>query len=418
MASVRQKKTPRHGTGVQDPGFSEMVSSLFGGEAGKRPGGAKARMPRAKGILSEIYRPVLFSSLALVAYGLLVVWSASLTIAEASLPRQLVGFALGLVAAVVIWHYDYRNLANYTTALLIADIILFILPMIPGLSYAAKGMAGWIQIPGIGLRFQPSELMKLVTIFLIASVAAQYNGKIKAFSDYCKLCGTLLIPFLLLLTQDLGTSLIVLVAGASIIICAGAKKEWVIPTVILIVVVAALVIFCSLTPGLPNILKEYQLKRLIVFVDPSVDPSGDGYNLQQAKIAVGSGGFLGKGIGHASQAGQGFLPEAHTDFVFALLAEEFGFVGAMVLLALFGWLMFSVVRLAQTIELPFGKLVLVGVVAMWAFQLLENVGMCLGIMPITGIPLPFISYGASSMVVQLSAVGMVQSVYRHRTKAA
>ena len=197
-------------------------------------------MPRAKGILSEIYRPVLFSSLALVAYGLLVVWSASLTIAEASLPRQLVGFALGLVAAAVIWHYDYRNLANYTTALLIADIILFILPMIPGLSYSAKGMAGWIQIPGIGLRFQPSELMKLITIFLIASVAAQYNGKIKAFSDYCKLCGTLLIPFLLLLTQDLGTSLIVLVAGASIIICAGAKKEWVIPTVILIVVVAAL----------------------------------------------------------------------------------------------------------------------------------------------------------------------------------
>ena len=222
----------------------------------------------------------------------------------------------------------------------------------------------------------------------------------------------------MLLIQDLGTGLVILFLGAAIIICGGAKRSWVLATIGIIVGAAALVVASSMTDGLPHILKEYQLKRLIVFVDPSVDPTGDGYNLQQAQIAVGSGGLFGKGIGNATQAGQGFLPEAHTDFVFALLSEEFGFIGALVLLALFAALIFSTILLAMRIEAPFGKLCLVGVVAMWSFQLLENIGMCLGMMPITGIPLPFISYGASSMVVQLVAGGIVQSVYAHRTKAA
>ena len=181
---------------------------------------------------------------------------------------------------------------------------------------------------------------------------------------------------------------------------------------------ASLVVVTSLTPGLPHVLKQYQLNRLIVFVDPSVDPTGDGYNLTQAKIAVGSGGFFGKGIGNATQSGQGFLPEAHTDFVFALMAEEFGFVGSTVLLGLFGWMLFATISLAQRVDSPFAKLVLVGIVAMWSFQLLQNVGMCIGIMPITGIPLPFVSFGSSSMVAQLMSVGMVQSIWRHRPKAA
>lgn len=153
------RKTGRHSTGVRNPGFSEMVTGLFGGEAGRRPGGARARMPRTKGILSELYLPVLVPAMLLVFYGLVVVWSASLTIEDASLPRQLLGFFLGLFAAVFIWRYDYRDLANYTNVLLIADIVLFALPMVPGLGYEAKGMTGWIQIPGIGLRLQPSEVM-------------------------------------------------------------------------------------------------------------------------------------------------------------------------------------------------------------------------------------------------------------------
>ena len=173
------------------------------------------------------------------------------------------------------------------------------------------------------------------------------------------------------------------------------------------------VVSTSMIDGLPHILKEYQLNRLIVFIDPSVDPTGDGYNLQQAKIAVGSGGILGKGFGNATQAANGFLPEAQTDFVFALFAEQFGFVGSLVLLGLYAWMIFSTILLAMRMDSPFSKLVLVGCVAMWSFQVLENVGMCIGIMPITGIPLPFMSYGSSFMVVNFVMLGMIGSVWSH-----
>ena len=159
------------------------------------------------------------------------------------------------------------------------------------------------------------------------------------------------------------------------------------------------------------------MNRLLVFVDATADPDV-GYQLQQSKIAVGSGGLLGKGIGAATQATGGFLPESHTDFVFATLAEEFGFAGAVLLLALYAWLIFSTLSLAMRLEAPFAKLVLAGVVAMWSYQLLQNVGMCIGIMPITGIPLPFVSYGATSMVIQVASVGIVQSVYHHRPRSA
>lgn len=368
--------------------------------------------------LKNLQVGVLVSSLLLVIYGCVVVASASLTISEASLPRQLLGVLIGLIAAFFMWRYDYRGLAQFSEALLVIDIILFVLPMIPVLGYSAHGMTGWVQIPGIPFRFQPSEIMKLVTIFYIASLCAKHTNGIETLEQYIKLCVYLAIPFVLLLSQDLGTSLVVLVSGACVIAYAGPKKEWVVATVLILCLFAAVIVVTSMIPNVPHFLKDYQLKRLLVFTNPSIDPTGDGYNLQQATIAVGSGGFFGKGIGMATQAGQGFLPEAHTDFVFALLAEQFGFVGASILIALYAWLIISTINLAKQTESAFGKLVLVGITSMWLFQVFENIGMCIGIMPITGIPLPFISYGASSMVIQILAVGIVQSVYRHRVKAS
>lgn len=369
--------------------------------------------------LGGLYLSQLIPALLLVVYGVVVIWSASLTIPEANFPRHLVGIAMGLVGAVLVWRYDYRNLQGMTRTILIIACILMIAPKIPGLSYSAKGITGWVKVPGIGITFQPSELAKLVVIYLMAALGAQYNGKIESLRDYVRLCAILLVPFgLILLQPDLGTGLVLLVFGATIIICSGAKRSWVLVTIALIVVGAAAIIVTSMLDGFPHILKTYQLNRLIVFVDPSVDPTNNGYNLQQAKIAVGSGGLLGKGIGGATQAGNGFLPEAQTDFVFALLAEEFGFVGGVVLLGLFAWMILSTILLGMRCESMFGKLVCVGCAAMWTFQVLEEVGMCMGIMPITGIPLPFISYGATSMIAQLMAVGMVQSVWRHRQKSA
>lgn len=396
-------------------GFGSVVAGLFGGNAGKRPGAAHARVPGARGILGDIYWPVLIPTFLLVAYGLVAVWSASLSNANASLSRQAIGAVLGLIAAAVIWRSDYRIFQNMSTWLLVADVVLMILPRMPFISYNANGMTGWVALGP--LRFQPSEVGKLITIMLMASLGAQFNGAIKELRDYIKLCATLLMPFVAIMVQpDLGTGLILLVIGAAIIICSGAKREWVLITLILFALGCALIIFVSLNFGFP--LKTYQLNRLLVFADPSLENTTAGYNLQQAKIAVGSGGLFGKGVEGATQSVGGFLPENHTDFIFARIAEEFGFAGCILLLGLFGWLIFATLSLAQKLDTPFEKLILVGVIAMWSYQLLQNVGMCIGIMPITGIPLPFISYGATSMVVQLSAMGIVQSVYMHRTKSA
>ena len=348
--------------------FMNQARSLHAAGAGRQSGDpqAAAAQPNRSGIADRYYLPQLIPALLLIAYGCVVMWSASLNIADANFPRHVFGAVLGLAVAEVVRRYDYRALANLSTALAIIDALLMISPRIPGLGSYAMGMTGWVKIPLIGVTFQPSEPAKIVTIYLMASLCAQYNGKIDELKDYIKMCAMLCMPFLLILVQpDLGTGLIVLVVGATIIICSGAKPSWVLCTIALIVAVAALAIMTSMVPGMPHVLKEYQLNRLIVFVDPSVDPSGNGYNLQQSKIAVGAGGFLGKGIGNASQSGTGFLPEAHTDFVFALLAEEFGFVGSAALLLLFGWMVFSTIGLAQRVEQPFAKLVLAGVATMW-----------------------------------------------------
>lgn len=401
-------------------GLGTATGGILGRAADKMLGNDErgARISGGRGPLGDLYLSQLIPAALLVIVGVVTIWSASLTIAEARFSSHLVGIAMGAFLAFLVWRYDTRALSGMVTTLLVIDCVLMVLPHFPGLGFEAKGMTGWVQLPLIHFRFQPSEPAKLVTILLMAAASAQYNGKIETFTDYAKLCGTLLLPLGLLVVTDLGTGLVILFAGAVIIICSGAPSKWVVPTVALIVGAVALVVWSSMTPGLPHVLKDYQIKRLIVFVDEAADPKGYGYNLRQAKIAVGSGGFLGKGIGNASQAGSGFLPEAHTDFVFALFAEQFGFVGSVLLLALFAWMILATLLLAMRIDNLFSKMLLVGCCGMWTFQVLENIGMCIGIMPITGIPLPFISFGSSSMVSQLMAVGMVQSVWRHRQKAA
>lgn len=366
----------------------------------------------------------LMATVLLVSFGALTVWSASLSIANASFPRHMIGIAVGLVLAILIWRQDLRWLGDIPTALLVIDIIVIFSPKIPGLSYTGGlGMTGWIQIPIIRLTFQPVELAKLITIFLVASLGAQYNGKIDSVREYIKLCAMLAVPFLCVFAMgDLGSGLVVLVSGAVVICMSGAKREWVLATLAVLVGMVSLLL--ALDSVLDNLLgtdvllKDYQINRLTVFIDPEASNSDDAYNVQQSLIAVGSGGFFGKGIGNATQSTGGFLPEAHTDFIFALLSETFGFAGAIFLLLLYVLLIFSTIRVSIKCDSMFLKLVAVGIVGMWTFQIFENIGMCISMMPITGIPLPFISFGSSSMMVQLATVGIVQSIWRHRTSAA
>ncbi|MBR2835804.1 MAG: rod shape-determining protein RodA [Coriobacteriales bacterium] len=375
-----------------------------------------------KGFFSNLDRMLLIVVTCLVTFGLIAVYSASLTIEEASFSRQLLGVALGGILAVILASFDYRLLEPYAIAFFVIDCVLILLPLVPGLSYSANGITGWVRVPLVGLTFQTSELAKLVTIILMSSLAARYKGRIPSLGEYIKLCVMLSVPFLLIFLQpDLGTGLVFFVSGAAVIILAGPKRSWVIVTIVLVVILVALIIgtdqFIDARWGdSRSLIKDYQINRLMVFLDPDSDTTGSGYNIKQAMIAVGSGGFLGKGIGNASQAVGGFLPAAHTDFIFALISEEFGFVGAMLLILLFTWLIFSALRIARHCDNLFGKLLVGGIVVMWTFQTFENIGMCLSLMPITGIPLPFISFGSSSMIAQMLFVGLVQSVAVHRTK--
>ena len=373
-------------------------------------------------IIRSIDWPLLLITLTLVAYGLVVVYSASLSIAEASLRRQATGAAIGLVALVVAWRFDYRQFEGMTKALLIIDCLLMVLPVIPFLRYTSHGISGWIQVPFLGITMQTAELAKPVTILLMASLGVRFNGRIDTFRDYAKLCLILALPFMLILLQpDLGTGLVVLFSGAIVIVVAGARRSWIALTLLALAALVALVlgsdgVVDQVVGDANSLIKDYQMNRLLVFLNPELDTSGSSYNLQQSLIAVGSGGLLGKGIGNATQAMNGFLPEAHTDFAFALLSEEFGFVGSAALVLLFLALILQTIRIALRCDCLFGRLVATGIAAMWAFQIFENIGMCLSMMPITGIPLPFISYGSSSMVTQLLTVGLVLSVHAHRSQ--
>lgn len=381
------------------------------------PSGASARTFR--GFFSGMNPAIAFATIALVAYGMVIVYSASLSISAASPSRQALGVGIGAVLALAMYRFDMRRLADFALPLFVVDCLLMLAPLLPFLAYSANGLTGWVKIPLINLTFQTSELAKPVTVMLMASLGARYNGRVNLLRDYLKLCAVLAVPFLLILLQpDLGTGLVVLVSGAVVIIMSGPKRSWILVTLaILVAAVAAILLTDSIIDSIlgddNSLIKDYQMNRLLVFLDPDSDTSNAGYNLRQAMIAVGSGGLFGKGLGNATQAGSGFLPEAHTDFAFALLSEQFGFVGALALIALYVTLVFSTIRMALRCGSLFSKLTLLGISAMWTFQIFENIGMCISLMPITGIPLPFISFGSSSMIVQLFTVGIVLSAGAH-----
>lgn len=357
----------------------------------------------------------------LVCYGLVVVWSAVANDPDYSFTRQAAGVAAGIVTMVVIWRFDYRRLAGMTRVFLVVNVVLILSPHIPGLGTdAGMGAQSWIRL---GMQIQPGEFAKITVILLDASVMARYGGRLDEPVEYCKALGIMLVPFLCIMTQpDLGTGLVYLFIAATALIVGGARLKYLLITLGLFV--AAIAAVFALDELLKyrtadgtweyRLLKQYQRSRLLVFLDQGgTDLSDEGYNLQQAKIAIGSGGLFGKGLGQSSQGTLGYLPEAPTDFIFCVLAEELGFVGAMALLVLYAALMVICIRIARTSGDLFGMVAVMCVVGMWMFQILENIGMDIGLMPITGIPLPFVSYGSSFMVVNFALLGLIGSVWTH-----
>lgn len=376
------------------------------------PAVARATRPRRfKYVNPSFY---LFA-LLLVGYGLIVQFSATSADADYSFARQLSGVAVGMVLFVLITRMDYHALSGYTTLFLIINVVLLLSPHLPGIGVEVNGGRSWINI---GTQIQPGEFAKITMVLLAASVMARYGGRLTDLREYLKALGIMAVPFVCVMTQpDLGTGLVYLVIAAFALIIGGADWRFMVGTGLTIILLCAAILIIDpivdQIAGHDVLLKDYQKSRLMVFSDSTYDTSGDGYNSQQAKIAIGSGGLLGKGFMQATQSSMGFLPEAPTDFVFCILAEEFGFVGALVLLAFYIGLIVTSVHVVRGASDLFGTIIVICVVGMWLFQILENIGMDCGLMPITGIPLPFISYGSSFMVVNFVMLGLINSVWVH-----
>ncbi|WP_101722159.1 rod shape-determining protein RodA [Eggerthella timonensis] len=352
----------------------------------------------------------------LVSYGLVILMSAIANDPDYSFTNQLTGVALGVVFMVLVWRFDYRRLSDFTTIFLVVSIVLILSPHVPGLGTdAGMGAKNWIKL---GIQVQPGEFAKITVILLDASIMARYGGRLDDPREYAKALGLMLIPFACIMTQpDLGTGLVYLFIGAVALVVGGARPKYLLITLGLFIaaIVAVFVVDQVIhdATGEYKLLKQYQRNRLLVFLDPDIDPTGESYNLKQAQIAIGSGGLFGKGLFQGTQHALGILPEPATDFIFCVLAEELGFFGVMVLLALYTALVLICFRIAGASSDLFGMLIVMGVVGMWLFQILENIGMDCGLMPITGIPLPFVSYGATGMVMNFIMLGMIGSVWTH-----
>nr|WP_283171390.1 rod shape-determining protein RodA [Curtanaerobium respiraculi] len=360
--------------------------------------------------------PLLATVAVLVIYGLLVVYSAVAANENYNFSRQVGGVAIGIALMLLLFRFDYHQLSHYLVLFLIINIVLIMSPHIPLIGQSANGATSWV---GIGkVRFQPGEFAKITVILQAASVVSRYHGKLTDPRDFLKALALMLVPFVCIMTQpDLGTGMVYLFIAGVALLVSGARPRYI--AIVAGVLAGGIVALFLIDPiadaiaGHDVLLKNYQRARLLVFLDNSYDTSGDGYNLRQAKIAVGSGGILGKGWMNATQSTLGYLPEAPTDFIFCVLGEQFGFVGALALLALYGLLIAIIYQIAYNANDLFGTVLVMCAAGMWLFQILENIGMDIGLMPITGIPLPFMSYGSSFMVVNFVMLGFIGSVWAH-----
>jgi len=314
-------------------------------------------------------------------------------------------FAIANVVIIFIMlNFDYKTLGKFSTVLYGINMIMLLAVMFVGQS--ALGAQRWIQIGPISL--QPSEFSKLIMIIALADMLDKKSGRMHSLRDVIPVFLYVGFPFILVLKQpDLGTSLVFLAILFGMIFVAGIRTKH------LMMIFGAGIAFM---PIFWHFLKDYQKQRLTVFIDPNVDPLGSGYHIIQSKIAIGSGMLFGKGLFAGTQSQLNFLPENHTDFIFAVIGEELGFVGAVVILLLYFILLYRGIKIAGSARDNFGTLLATGITSMLAFHLLVNVGMTAGIMPVTGIPLPLMSYGVSALTTNMISVGILLNIYMRRQK--
>lgn len=356
--------------------------------------------------------PLVVTTLMLTAFGNLIVYSASASDLEragadprALLDRQLFASLVGLVAMVTIVLIGVRRLRALAPVAYTVGIIGLLLVLSP-FGAQAKGAQRWVNLGSFQL--QPSELMKLGVIFAIAVLLSTARGYPR-WLDVGRAIGLVALPAgLIYLQPDLGTLLVLLAVLFAMLVIAGTGAR-ILAALVLAGVVTVAGVFTL------DLLEDYQKARITAFLDDTADPLGANYNLTQARIAVGSGQIAGKGLFSGSQTNLDFVPEVHTDFIFTAVGEQLGFIGGLALLSLFSLYVWRAMRIALTARDLFGTLLAAGVAAMTAFQVFINIGMTIGISPITGIPLPFISYGGTAMVTAYLATGILLSVQLRRT---
>jgi len=354
-----------------------------------------------------------FSVAALLLFGTLLVWAATKNWFASQhldpqyyLKRHLINMSIGMILAYGTTLIDYRLLRAYTPIVWGLGVLGLLAVLTPGIGSTVNGAKAWIPLPG-GFDLQPAELAKISIILGISMLLAERHGI--GFNptdkDVIKALSISAIPILLIMLQpDLGTTLIISSAIVIMIAVSGAPTRWVAGLLLL----ALLGGFVAVKAG---VVSQYQIKRLQSFVNPSADPQLSGYQLRQARITIGSGGIFGRGLFHGPQTNGRFVPEQQNDFIFTVAGEETGFLGCSLMLLLFGLFFWRAFLIAQRTNDLFGRLVCVGVIAWFALQTFENIGMSMGLMPMTGVPLPFISYGGSSMFATLVGVGLLQNVH-------
>ncbi len=355
---------------------------------------------------------LLLAVLSLCAIGVVLVWSATRNYnlqrgldPQAFLKKDVLNVAIGLVLGAAAALIDYRTLRAYAPVVYALSGIGLLAVLSP-LGETINGSHSWIPL-GAGFEVQPSEFAKVALIVMMATMLGEQRDGI-AGPDHRDVVATLALAAgpvaLILLQPDLGTVLVLGFVIVGVLAISGVGTTWLAGLLI-----AAAIGVVGVTQA--HLLKPYQVDRLTSFANPNADAQGFGYNTQQARIAIGSGGLLGQGLFHGTQTNGHFVPEQQTDFVFTVAGEELGFAGAGAIILLTGVVLWRGLRIAAQSNDSFGTLMATGVVCWFAFQAFENIGMTVGIMPVTGLPLPFVSYGGSSMFAGLIAVGLLQNVH-------
>jgi rod shape determining protein RodA len=373
------------------------------------------RAPRIDWIL-------LLAVLGLVTLGSLLVWSATSHRADltggdttAYLQRQMVNVAIGLVLMVIVLATDHRWVRIVAPFVYLASVIGLVLVLVMGSTI--NGSRSWLQLGGMSI--QPSEFAKLAVVIGMALWVAERadvrrghgggSGGAGSAGDVIGMLAIAGLPAALIMLQpDLGTMLVLSATVFGVLAVSGAPRRW-----LALLAAGGLTAAAAAIAG--GLLKQYQVDRFLAFTNPDLDPRGAGYNVEQARIAVGNGGLFGQGLFDGSQTRSGFVPEQHTDFVFTVAGEELGLLGAAVLIGLLAVVIWRALAIASRTDDVFGRLAAAGIACWFGFQAFQNVGMCLGIMPVTGVPLPFVSYGGSSMFAGMLAIGLLQNIHLRST---